>query len=104
MVRVSNIVNAIVAHINDNRYKLEILFKEEGISFKASFYHDYFYVDKETRIYDNTEITLLETFIGAMLDDIASITFYVFDCHALKDNITKEFLNELEDKICNGNR
>ena len=102
MVRVIRIVDEILAYVDDDRYKLEPRMTEEGISFKASFYHDYYYVDKETRLYTNTELSLLETFCGAMLDDIAEATYYVFDCHALKSKITKEFLNELEEKICNG--
>ena len=101
MIRVNFLIDSIINHIDDGRFKLEQKINEDGISFKASFYHDYFYVDKETRVYSNTEINLLETFCGAMLDDIAEAIHYVFDCHALKENLSKDFLNELEEKIRN---
>ena len=101
MIRVNFLIDSIINHIDDGRFKLEQKITEDGISFKASFYHDYFYVDKETRVYSNTEINLLETFCGAMLDDIAEAIHYVFDCHALKENLSKDFLNELEEKIRN---
>ena len=104
MIRISKIVEELCAYINDKRFNLELKVNEEGILFKASFYHDYYYVDKETRLYTNTELNLLETFCGAMLDDIAEAVHYVFDCHALKSKLTKEFLNELEERICNHGR
>jgi hypothetical protein len=102
MVRIIKLVEELCRYIDDKRFNLEPKVTEEGVSFKASFYHDYYYVDKETRLYTNTELRFLETFCGAMLDDIAEATYYVFDCHALKSKITKEFLNELEEKISNG--
>lgn len=104
MIRIHSLVKYLTTHINDNRFKLDIKECEEGICFKASFYHDYYYVDKETRFYTNTELNLLETFCGAMLDDIAEAINYVFDCHALKNNLTKEILNEIEERICKNGR
>ena len=104
MTCILRIVDEITSYIDDSRYKLEPMFDENGISFKASFYHDYYYVDKQTRFYSNTEMSLLTTFCGAMLDDIAEVTHYVFDCHALKSKLTKEFLNELEERICSYGR
>ena len=101
MIKIFNIINEIISHINDSRYNLELKICSDGVFFRASFYHDYYYVDKETRIYTNSELAYLNTFIGAILDDIAEITYHVFDCHALSSNITKEFLNELERRYCN---
>lgn len=102
MIRIHSIVKEISSYVNDKRFKLELKETENGFLFKTSFYHDYYYVDKETRMYSNTELCFLETFCGSMLDDIAEAIHYVFDCHALKDNITKEFLNKIEENICNG--
>lgn len=104
MIRVHSLIKDLTKHINDSRFSLEIKEYEEGLSFKASFYNDYYYVDKETRMYSITELNFLETFCGAMLDDIAEAIHYVFDCHALNDNLTKEILNKIEERICKNGR
>jgi hypothetical protein len=101
---INTLIEEVCNCINDTRFKLEKKDHKDGFYVKASFYHDYFYVDKDTRVYSYTEFDNFKKVCHEFLCDIDKAVFYVFDCHALKSKLTKEFLNELAERNCNHGR